>query len=109
MSFYTQARLVLPDPLWIVTDDSLGELEWALRSWPLPHLAIGFGLVEELRSIRKPLTNQQLGKILQLELEGSNYRHYWHGQDSVCYVDTTRSNFISYAAEHPQSAKRLSK
>jgi len=61
------ARLVLPDPLWIVADDTLAETGWALRSKPLVHLALGMGLVEELRATREVATHlrRHHGKQLQ--------------------------------------------
>ena len=99
-------RLVLPDPLWIVADDTLGELSWALRSSPFTHLALGMGLVEELRAIRRPVSNWQLGKVLRLESESFNYG-YWHGQAPITYLDVTRSNYTQWAVEHPERARRL--
>ena len=98
------ARLVLPDPLWIVADATLSELGWTLRSEPLVHLAIGMGLAEELRAIQKPVTNWQLGKVLRIDLE--SYVFPREGQ-YYTYGDLVRSNYKEWAVQHPESARRL--
>lgn len=74
MDNYENPRLVLPDPLWIVADDTLAELEWQVRSSPLQHLAIGLGLVEELRAAKGKLSNWQLGQLLHMDLENFNFQ-----------------------------------
>ena len=92
MSYLDAARMILPDPLWIVADDRLAELEWALRSEPLPHLAIGMGLVEELRAVHKTMTNYELGKLLGMEWENGMNRSDWCG-GPYTYGDVKRSNY----------------
>lgn len=91
----------MPDPLWIVADDTLSELEWSLRSEPLIHLAIGMGLVEELRAVRKPLSDYQLGKILRMPLE--SVRHL----DSLFHAPITYSNYKQFFESHPNKVARL--
>jgi len=104
----TNARLVLPDPLWIVADDTLAETGWALRSEPLVHLALGMGLVEELRAVHGVVSNWQLGQVLKMDMENFNY-DYWYGKSPLTYVDITRSNFSSYAASNPGKVRGLTK
>lgn len=81
MSNYENPRLVLPDPLWIVADDTLPETAWGVRSEPLIHLALGMGLVEELRASKSPISNWQLGQLLGLNMESFNFqpRYFTYG------------------------------
>ena len=65
----TSTRLILFDPVWIVVDDALGETSWELRSEPRIHLAVGMGLVEELRAVRRSVSNYELGRILGMDME----------------------------------------
>ena len=104
MNNYENARLVLPDPLWIVADDTLAELEWALRSKPLVHLALGMGLVEELRAVRGVVSNWQLGRVLGLDMENFNYNH-WFGKSPLTYIDIMGSNFSGYASKNIQTRR----
>ena len=102
------ARLVLPDPLWIVADDTLAELGWALRSKPLVHLALGMGLVEELRATRGVVSNWQLGRVLGLDMENFNHNH-WFGKSPLTYIDIMGSNFSGYAATYSDKARELTR